>query len=132
MRDDRIGARPPHLVPWPGGLIVLGRSLTAAGPRYYFLTKGNTEASMITTVTSKGQVTIPKSVREAAGIKPGDKVVVRATASGGVYVGHPDKASEYEERLRALAKRRIIRGITTDEIMEMSRGESATFRQKKK
>ena len=87
---------------------------------------------MITTVTSKGQVTIPKDVRKAAGIKPGDKVVVRATASGGVYVGHPDKASEYEERLRALAKRRIIRGITTDEIMEMSRGESAIYRRKKK
>ena len=31
------------------------------------------------------------------------------------------------------AKRRIIRGgMTTDEIMEMSRGESAVFRRKKK
>ncbi|MGH7247744.1 MAG: AbrB/MazE/SpoVT family DNA-binding domain-containing protein [Pseudomonadota bacterium] len=80
---------------------------------------------MITTVTSKGQVTIPKSVREAAGIKPGDKVVVRVTASGGVYVGHPDKASEYEERLRAIAKRRPIRdGMTTDEFMELMRGEA--------
>ena len=86
---------------------------------------------MISTVTSKGQVTIPKSVREASGIKPGDKVIVRATANGGVYVGHPDKASAYEERLRALAKRRIIRGVTTDEIMEMSRGESAVYRPKK-
>jgi antitoxin PrlF len=101
--------------------------------RYYFFTNGNAEADMITTVTSKGQVTIPKSVREAAGIKPGDKVVVRATASGGVYVGHPDKASEYEERLRALAKRRIIRdGMSTDEFMEFSRGESTTFRRRKK
>jgi len=66
------------------------------GTRYCFQVKGNTEAAVITTVTSKGQVTIPKRVREAAGIKPGDKVVVRATAAGGVYVGHPDKASEYE------------------------------------
>ena len=32
-------------------------------------------------------------------------IAIGATASGGVYVGHPDKASEYEERLRALAKR---------------------------
>lgn len=87
---------------------------------------------MITTVTSKGQVAIPKSVRDAAGIKPGDKVVVRATAAGGVYVGHSDKASEYEERLRALAKRRIIRGgMTTDEFMEFSRGEAATFRRRR-
>jgi antitoxin PrlF len=102
--------------------------------RYYFFTKCNTEAAaVITTVTSKGQVTIPKTVREAAGIKPGDKVVVRATASGGVYVGHPDKAFEYEERLRALAKRRIIRGgMTTDEFMEFSRGETGAFRRRKK
>ena len=35
-------------------------------------------------------------------------------------------------RLHALAKRRLIRGITTDEIMEMSRGESAVYRRKKK
>jgi antitoxin PrlF len=76
-----------------------------------------------TTVTSKGQVTIPKSVRKAVGLKPGDKVIVRATASGGVYVGPPDKASEYEARLRALAKRRLIRGTTTDEYMKLLRGD---------
>lgn len=78
---------------------------------------------MITTVTSKGQVTIPKSVRKEAGIKPGDKVVVRATASGGVYVGRPDKAAKYERKLRALAKRKIIRGLTTDAYMKMMRGD---------
>ncbi len=87
---------------------------------------------MTTTVTAKGQVTLPKQVREAAGIKPGDKVEVRATASGGVYIEKPGALDQYEARLRALAKRRLIRGITTDEIMEMSRGESAVFRRKKK
>ena len=86
---------------------------------------------MITTVTSKGQVTIPKSVRKAAGIKPGDKVVVRAASAGGVYVGLPDKASQYEDKLRSLARRRIIRGISTEEIMEMSRGESPPVRRAK-
>ena len=83
------------------------------------------------TVTVKGQVTLPKDIRDAAGIKPGDKVVIRLNAAGTVTIGHPDKASAYEEKLRALAKRRIIRGITTDEIMEMSRGESAVYRPKK-
>jgi AbrB family looped-hinge helix DNA binding protein len=39
---------------------------------------------MTTTVTVKGKVTLPKAVREAVGLKPGDKVDVHATASGGV------------------------------------------------
>ncbi|HEY4775638.1 MAG TPA: AbrB/MazE/SpoVT family DNA-binding domain-containing protein [Xanthobacteraceae bacterium] len=88
---------------------------------------------MTTTVTVKGQVTLPKKVREAAGIKPGDRVEVRATASGGIYIEKLGAASNYEKRLRALAKRRLIRDdMTTDEFMEMSRGESATFRRRKK
>jgi AbrB family looped-hinge helix DNA binding protein len=83
---------------------------------------------MTTTMTIKGQVTIPKDIRDAVGIKPGDKLVVRATASGGIYLEKPGTMSEYEARLRALAKRRLIRdGMTTDEFMEFSRGESATF-----
>ena len=83
---------------------------------------------MTTTMTVKGQVTIPKEVREAVGIKPGDKLDVRATASGGIYIEKPGTLNGYEARLRALAKRRLIRdGMTTDEFMEFSRGESATF-----
>ncbi len=31
-------------------------------------------------------MTLPKAVREAVGLKPGDKVDVHATASGGVYI----------------------------------------------
>ena len=86
----------------------------------------------MTTMTIKGQVTIPKDVREAAGIKPGDKLDVRATASGGIYIEKPGTMSDYEARLRALANRRLIRdGMTTDEFMEFSRGESASFRRQK-
>jgi len=90
---------------------------------------------MTTTVTIKGQVTIPKEVRDAAGLKAGDKVEVRATATGGVYIEKPGKMNEYEAKLREVAKRRIIRGITTDELMEMTRGEpetSPTRRKKRK
>jgi antitoxin PrlF len=77
-----------------------------------------------TTVTVKGQVTIPKAVRQAAGINPGDRVDVEATASGGVYIKKPHTSSEYRKRLLALAKRRPIRdGMTTDEFMELMRGE---------
>jgi hypothetical protein len=44
----------------------------------------------------------------------------------------PPRPSNYKTRLYALAKRRLIRGITTAEIMEMSRGESAVYKPKKK
>lgn len=79
----------------------------------------------MTTMTVKGQVTIPKAVRQAAGIKPGDKLDVRATASGGVYIEKPGAASEYRKRLLAVAKRKPIRGITTDEMMKETRGDPA-------
>ena len=79
---------------------------------------------MATTVTVKGQVTLPKSVRDAAGIKPGDRVEVRATASGGVLIEKPAAASEYRRRLEEVARRRLIQG-TTDEIMKELRGDPA-------
>ncbi len=78
---------------------------------------------MTTRVTVKGQVTLPKRVRDAAGIKPGDLVDVRATASGAVIIEKPDADDDYLARLYALAKRRLIRGITTDELMRMTRGD---------
>ena len=80
---------------------------------------------MSTIVTVKGQVTLPKEVRDAAGIKPGDKVEVRATASSGVYIEKPGTDRAYLKKLQALADRRLIRGATTDEIMLELRGDPA-------
>jgi antitoxin PrlF len=87
---------------------------------------------MTTTITVKGQVTLPKKVRDAVGLKPGDKVEVRATASGGIYIEKPGTSRSYREQLEVLAKRRLIKGMTTDEFMEFSRGESAEYRPKAK
>ncbi|HEY0282845.1 MAG TPA: AbrB/MazE/SpoVT family DNA-binding domain-containing protein [Rhizomicrobium sp.] len=78
---------------------------------------------MATTVTVKGQVTLPKKVREAAGIRPGDRVEVRATAAGGIVIEKPAAKSDYKARLYEIAKRGVIRDITTDELMDMTRGE---------
>jgi AbrB family looped-hinge helix DNA binding protein len=83
---------------------------------------------MTTTITVKGQATLPKKVREAVGLQPGDKVEVRATASGGIFIEKPGTSQSYRERLEALAKERSIRDITTDEFMQASRGEIATPR----
>lgn len=82
---------------------------------------------MTTTITQKGQVTLPKHVRDAVGLKPGDQVEVRATASGGVYIEKPGTQTAYRAKLRAWMERQPIRGMTTDEIMELSRGESAEY-----
>jgi antitoxin PrlF len=84
-------------------------------------------------VTSKGQVAIPEAVLKAVDLEPGDKVDVRATASGGVYVEQPGALKKYHARLWILANRRLIRdGMTTDEFMELSRGEITTSPRRKK
>ena len=81
---------------------------------------------MATTVTSKGQVTIPKPVRDRLGIEPGDGVEFELTADGrivmtkasGAEPGRGPTASRFEAlRGRAGA------GISTDEIMKLTRGE---------
>jgi antitoxin PrlF len=86
----------------------------------------------MTTITVKGQVTLPKKVRDAVGLKPGDKVDIRATASGGIFIEKPGTSQSYRERLDALANRRLVRNITTNELMEASRGEVPVSRTKKK
>ncbi len=78
---------------------------------------------MTTTVTVKGQVTLPKDVRDAVGIGPGDKVEVRATAAGGIIIEKAGTTSTYRAKIEEVAKRRVIRGATADEIMDMTRGE---------
>ena len=79
---------------------------------------------MTTTVTVKGQVTLPKQVREATGIRPGDRVDVRATAAGTVVIEKSGGGDNYRARLQALAERKLISGAT-DELMRMTRGDPA-------
>jgi AbrB family looped-hinge helix DNA binding protein len=90
---------------------------------YYFFASVILRGIVVTTVTVKGQVTLPKAVREATGIKPGDKVEVRATASGAVIIEKPGAGDDYKARLYALAREQPIKGITTEDLMEMTRGE---------
>ena len=86
---------------------------------------------MATKVTVKGQVTLPKAVREAAGIRPGDRVEVRSLASGGILIEREtDQLSieDYRRRLQDVARRQPFRygplgGMTSDEIMRLLRGD---------
>ena len=72
-------------------------------------------------VTEKGQVTIPKDLREACGIGTGTEVVFEL--SGDVIVlrkviGGPPRGRQLADRLRGRGDVRM----TTDEIMALTRG----------
>lgn len=76
---------------------------------------------MTTTVTSKGQVTIPKPIRDRLGIEPGNAVDFELAPDGRVTLvkvgGEPPRSRFETLRGRAGA------GLSTDEIMALTRGE---------
>jgi antitoxin PrlF len=77
---------------------------------------------MATTVTSKGQVTIPKPVRDHLGIVPGSQIAFRRAADGSIVI---EKADGTETQPSRFAKLRGSAGpgMTTDELMALLRGE---------
>ncbi len=90
----------------------------------------STEVNM----TSKGQVLIPKAVRDQIGLRPGKPVVVAINDRGQVVVLTPEEArrrsetvEQRRERIRAaiesVAGKYDFGGGTTDEIMRELRGD---------
>lgn len=76
---------------------------------------------MSTVVTSKGQVTIPKKVRELLGIVPGMAVEFRLRPDGEVVL---TRADGKRPRGRLARVRGIARGgMSTEEIMALTRGD---------
>jgi AbrB family looped-hinge helix DNA binding protein len=76
---------------------------------------------MTATVTAKGQVTIPKPVRDLLGIVPGSRVDFRRAADGGVMLVRADEKRPPSRfaRLRGHAGE----GLGTDAILALTRGE---------
>ncbi len=70
-------------------------------------------------VTAKGQVTIPKNVREELGIRPETDVDFRES-NGRFYIVRISKPKKTEKfsKLRGIATAKM----TTDEIMNLTRG----------
>ena len=76
---------------------------------------------MTTKMTRKGQVTIPKPIRDHLGIGAGSAVSFELAADGRVVVAKAGGAPPRSrfERLRG----RAGPGLSTDEIMALTRGE---------
>ena len=76
---------------------------------------------MSTTVTSKGQVTIPKRVRDLLGIGPGSTIDFERAQDGRIVLVKIEKKPKPNRfaRLRGHAGK----GLSTAEIMAMTRGE---------
>jgi AbrB family looped-hinge helix DNA binding protein len=76
---------------------------------------------MATTVTQKGQVTIPKPIRDHLGIGPGSKVEFKRAPDGGVVL---ERAEDGQKERRFDKFVGILEpGPSTDEIMEWTRGD---------
>ena len=76
---------------------------------------------MTTTLTSKGQVTIPKKVRDALKIVPGSAVEFAVNADGEVVVRRSGKSLSKRDRFDAVRGKAQIRW-RTDELMALLRG----------
>ncbi|HRE43062.1 MAG TPA: type II toxin-antitoxin system PrlF family antitoxin [Terricaulis sp.] len=75
----------------------------------------------MSTLTTKGQVTIPKPVRDKLGVKAGDEVAFELAEDGRVVVS---KARGKPKKSRFAALRgHAGKGMSTDQIMALTRGE---------
>ena len=79
---------------------------------------------MATTITSKGQVTVPKQIRDALGIDPGTKVTFDINAQGEVVLkkagGKPARKRK-RDRFEAARGKADIKYRTSD-LMSLLRG----------
>ena len=75
-------------------------------------------------VTSKGQLTVPKAVRDALGIKEGDEVVFRVEGNRAVLARTPDFLT-LEGTIRVPAAKR---NVAWDEVIRRTRSDRAAAR----
>ncbi len=77
---------------------------------------------MATTLTSKGQVTIPKSVRELLGLKPGSSVEFQLTEEGEVMLKPAQRQGRHPRSRFATLRGRATVRMSTEEILALTRG----------
>jgi AbrB family looped-hinge helix DNA binding protein len=75
-------------------------------------------------VTSKGQVTVPKAVRDALGIHEGDEVVFRVEGNRAVLARTPD----FLDLAGTISVPATKRNVAWDDIVRRTRADRATAR----
>jgi AbrB family looped-hinge helix DNA binding protein len=78
---------------------------------------------MATTVTRKGQVTIPKPVRDHLGIGPGSQIAFRRADNGSIVIEKAEATAPRPSRLASVRGHAGRGGMSTDEIMALLRGD---------
>jgi AbrB family looped-hinge helix DNA binding protein len=73
-------------------------------------------------ITSKGQVTVPKAVREALGIKEGDEVVFRVEGKRAVLARTPD----FLDLAGSVKVPAAKRNVAWDEVIRRTRSSRAS------
>jgi AbrB family looped-hinge helix DNA binding protein len=87
-------------------------------------------------ITSKGQVTIPKRIRELLGLEPGQRVMFEMDGEGRVRIlsakaADEARRAEFSERMKqaetAFAENWAYPQLSTDEFMDLVREPLQTF-----
>lgn len=76
-------------------------------------------------VTSKGQVTVPKAVRDALGIHEGDEVIFRVEGNRALLARTPD----FLDLAGTISVPASKRNVAWDDIVRRTRADRATARQ---
>ena len=77
---------------------------------------------MATNLTSKGQVTVPKKVRDYLGLKPGAAVTFERLDSGEIALRAARAGEARQTRKFAKLRGRATVRMTTEEILALTRG----------
>ncbi len=77
---------------------------------------------MATNITSKGQVTVPKPVRDYLGLKPGSAVTFERLASGDVALRPVQRIAKHKRSPFEQLRGRATVKMSTETIMALTRG----------
>lgn len=77
---------------------------------------------MASNLTSKGQVTVPKKIRDYLGLKPGAAVTFERLATGDIALRPAKRQRKAVSKFAKLRGRATVR-MTTDEILSLTRAD---------